>query len=166
MPILKIVSRINYILPTLTPAKQYIYTSDAIFMVLPPPFLGCAEMIGANGVRVNVIETYVFLACGQRLSRRPFAASAVSSYKCVLLLVSFLEWWWRWGRDLCNFRPFFAGLDIENMNECPGLINVSVIDIRAGGPYDLGRYVETYLPTVPEPPLRSLFYRMKWHPYG
>ena len=39
------------------------------------------------------------------------------------------------------------------MDGCPGLVNVSVIDIRAGGPYDLGRYVETYLPTIPELPV-------------
>ena len=37
--------------------------------------------------------------------------------------------------------PLLAGLDIENMEEYPDLENVSVIDIRAGGPYDLNRYV-------------------------
>ena len=37
--------------------------------------------------------------------------------------------------------PLLAGLDIENMEEYPDLENVSVIDIRAGGPYDLDRYV-------------------------
>ena len=40
--------------------------------------------------------------------------------------------------------PLLAGLDIENMEEYPDLENVSVIDIRADGPYDLDRYVKIY----------------------
>ena len=85
MPITNIVSCINYLLPTLTPAKQIVYTLDTT-VALPSPFVGCGTMGGASNVRGNVVETYVFLSCIQWPLITCFAASVVSSRKYIAFL--------------------------------------------------------------------------------
>ena len=71
IPVMNIVSCINYLLPMLTRVGQYIYISGTI-LALPSPLLGCGDTTRITD-SVNVIATYVFLSCAQWVFDNIFA---------------------------------------------------------------------------------------------